>query len=128
MKIVFLIFNSNTDQLLVESHETKFLSPLELLDQFGIAELGNLVMPDGEGERFEKPVDDGHHVSPRTMNEMQYKAMQSKAKQSYLYQAGLWYSMKMALPPTGTDFMIRLITLVLVSSGTSCKRRKDKLE
>ena len=69
MKIVFLIFNSNTDQLLVKAHETKFLSPLEFLDQFRIAKFGDLVMPDGEGERLEKPVDNRHHVSPRTTHD-----------------------------------------------------------
>lgn len=50
-----------------------------------------------------------------------------KLHTTYLYQAGLWYSMKIALPPTGTDIMIRLMTLVFVSSGTSCKRRKERL-
>ena len=35
--------------------------------------------------------------------------------------------MKMALPPTGTDIMIRLITLYFVSSGTSCSSKNDSL-
>ena len=67
-KTVALIFNANTDQLLVETHKTKFLSPLELLDQLRIAQFSNLMVPNSEGKRFKKPVHNRHHISPRTIH------------------------------------------------------------
>ena len=69
-KTVALIFNSNTDQLLVKTHETKFLSPLELLDQLRITQFSNLMVPNSEGKRFKKPVHNRHHISPRTIHQL----------------------------------------------------------
>ena len=47
-----LILHSHTHKLLVESHKTKFLSPLELLYQLRVAKFRDLVIPNSESQRL----------------------------------------------------------------------------
>ena len=66
--------DSDADELLIKAHEAGLLSPLEVLDELGVAEFGDLVVPDGEGEGLEEVVDDGHHVSPGATDEREGRA------------------------------------------------------
>ena len=65
-----LVLNTHSHQLLVQTHESQLLSPLELLHQLRISQLGNLVVPHRERQRLQEPIHDGHHVSPRTTHKL----------------------------------------------------------